>query len=151
MSNPSILVADDAASFEVFRQALTTHLPLVRVATLGQARRALADRPALVVCGCQFDEGRMYDLLRHMKASPMLADVPFVAVRCVEDDLLADALYESVKIAVRALGGNAFVDLLRWKRRWGEAEAAHRLTELVQSLAATPPSDSGPSSAGEPA
>ena len=142
MSAPPILVADDAASFHALREALATDLPLVRVGTLEQARRALADRPPLVVCGCHFDEGRMYDLLRHMKATPALADVPFVAVRCVEDDLLDDALYESVKIAVRALGGNAFVDLLRWQRRWGLAEAGHRLTQLVQTLAAVPPENS---------
>jgi hypothetical protein len=99
--------------------------------------------PALVVCGCHFDEGRMYDLLRHMKATPELARVPFMAVRCVEGDMaLDDALFESVKIAVRALGGNAFVDLLRWQRRHGEAEAAHRLTQLVQDLAQNPPADS---------
>jgi CheY-like chemotaxis protein len=144
MSSPSILVADDDASFEVFRAALNTDLPLTRVATLEQARRALGEPPSLVVCGCHFDEGRMYDLLRHLKASPELARVPFVAVRCVQDDLLDDALYESVKIAVRALGGNAFVDLLRWKRRWGQTEAGHRLTQLVNTLAHSPPADTDP-------
>jgi CheY-like chemotaxis protein len=144
MSRRSILVADNAASFDACREALSTDLPLTHVDTLEQARRALADPPSLVICGCHFDEGRMYDLLRHLKASPQLARVPFVAVRCVQDDLLDDALYESVKIAVRALGGNAFVDLLRWKRRWGVAEAGHRLTQLVQSLASAPPADTDP-------
>ena len=140
MSSPSILVADEAASFDAFRAALTTDLPLTRVSTLEQARRALADPPSLVVCGCHFDEGRMYDLLRHMKGVPELRGVPFMAVRCIEGEL-EDALYESVKIAVRALGGNAFVDLLRWQQRWGAAEASHRLTHLVQTLAGLPPID----------
>ena len=144
MSLPSILLADDAASFAVCREALATDLPLAHVMTMEQARRALADPPSLVVCGCHFDEGRMYDLLRLLKGSRQLARIPFVAVRCVQDDLLDDALYESVKIAVRALGGNAFVDLLRWKRRWGAAEAGHRLTQLVQTLASAPPADTDP-------
>ena len=91
-----------------------------------------------MVCGCHFDEGRIYDLLRYVKADPALAQVPFMAVRCVEGELLDDALYESVKIAVRALGGHTFVDLLRWQRRWGAAEASHRLTALVESLAGSP-------------
>jgi hypothetical protein len=82
----------------------------------------------------------MYDLLRHLKGAPELRSVPFMAVRCIEGEL-EDALYESVKIAVRALGGNAFVDLLRWQRRWGPAEASHRLTHLVQTLSAMPPTD----------
>jgi hypothetical protein len=137
-----ILVADNADSFDAFRAALTGTFPLVHASTLDGAKVALHEVPGLVICGCHFDEGRMYDLLRHLKATPGLQRVPFVAVRCVEGEL-DDALYESVKIAVRALGGNAFVDLLRWQRRWGEAEAAVRLTHLVETLASAPPSDTG--------
>lgn len=143
MSAPRILVADNADSFEAFRAALTSAFQLSTVTTLEAAKKALETPPALVVCGCHFDEGRMYDLLRHMKATAGLVRVPFMAVRCVEGELLDDTLYESVKIAVRALGGNAFVDLLRWQRRWGAAEASHRLTHLVQTLAAAPPADTG--------
>lgn len=138
---PRILVADSAESFAAFRDALTSTFALVHAETFEAARAALAPAPALVVCGCHFDEGRMYDLLRLLKATPGLGNVPFMAVRCVPGELLDDALYESVKIAVRALGGNAFVDLLRWQGRWGPAEASHRLTRLVQTLAATPPAD----------
>lgn len=136
-----LLVADDIASFGVFRDALASPHPLVHVTRFEEAKAALLDGPALVVCGCHFDEGRMYDLLRYLKALPGQAGVPFLAVRCVEGDLLDDALYESVKIAVRALGGNAFVDLLRWQTRWGEAEASLRLTRLVETLLSTPPAD----------
>jgi hypothetical protein len=131
-----ILVADLPDSFEVFRRALTSAFELTHAATFDDAKSALMDPPALVVCGCHFDEGRMYDLLRFLKAAPGLDHIPFIAVRCVPGELLDDALYESVKIAVRALGGNAFVDLLRWQRRWGAVEASHRLTQLVQTLVA---------------
>lgn len=140
---PRILVADNADAFAAFRAALTTSFALVHAATCEKAKQALDPPPSLVVCGCHFDEGRMYDLLRHMKATPGLNRIPFMAVRCVPGELLDDALYESVKIAVRALGGNAFVDLLRWQRRWGTAEAGHRLTHLVQTLAAASPADTG--------
>jgi hypothetical protein len=143
MPDRRILVADNAESFDVLRAALTSNFVLHRVDTVDQARRALADPTSLVICGCHFDEGRMYDLLRHLKATPGLKHLPFVAVRCVEGELLDDALYESVKIAVRALGGNSFVDLLRWQRRWGAVEASHRLTQLLETLAAAPTADSG--------
>jgi hypothetical protein len=133
-----ILVADLPDSFEVFRRALTSAFELTHAAHFDEAKSALMDPPALVVCGCHFDEGRMYDLLRFLKAAPGLDHIPFIAVRCTPGELLDDALYESVKIAVRALGGNAFVDLLRWQRRWGVAEASHRLTQLVQTLVASP-------------
>lgn len=137
-SAPRILVADLPESYEVFRRALTSAFELRHAGSFEDAKAALMDVPALVVCGCHFDEGRMYDLLRFLKAAPALDRVPFVAVRCVPGELLDDALYESVKIAVRALGGNAFIDLLRWQRRWGVAEASHRLTELVHKLVASP-------------
>jgi hypothetical protein len=142
-SAASILVADTPEGVAAFRRALPPAALLVPAYSVDEARALMEPPPALVVCGCHFDEGRMYDLLRHMKATPELARVPFMAVRCVEGDMaLDDALFESVKIAVRALGGNAFVDLLRWQRRHGEAEAAHRLTQLVQDLAQNPPADS---------
>jgi len=138
-----IVIADTPEGVAAFRRALTSTLPLAAAFSVDEARALLRPPPALVVCGCHFDEGRMYDLLRTMKATPALSGVPFMAVRCVESDMaLDDALYESVKIAVRALGGNAFVDLLRWQHKHGEAEAAHRLTRLVESLARNPHADS---------
>jgi CheY-like chemotaxis protein len=140
---PRILVADEPAAFTAFRDALTSSYVLLHAATLDQALAALSDPPALVVCGCHFDEGRMYDLLRHLRADPQLRDLPFLGVRCTPDKLLDGALYESVKIAVRALGGNAFVDLLRWQKRWGAPEAAHRMTHLVETLIKGSPADTG--------
>lgn len=140
---PRVLVADTPESFEVFRDALASPFTLMHATTLESAKAALEPPPALVACGCHFDEGRMYDLLRHLKATKDLSRIPFMAMRCTPGELLDDTLYESVKIAVRALGGNAFVDLLRWQRRWGAAEAAHRLTHLVQTLTAAHPADSG--------
>jgi CheY-like chemotaxis protein len=134
MTGQRILVADTPESVVALRAALTTSLPLHAVSTLEEARAAVAQTPLLVICGCHFDEGRMYDLLRLLKAEPALSKVPFMAVRCLEGEL-EDAIYESVKIAVRALGGNAFVDLLRWQRKYGEQEASHRLTRTVETLA----------------
>ncbi len=140
-NNRRILVADLPEACAAFRAALAGSYALTAVHTLEQARAALAEGPDLVVCGCHFDEGHMYDLLRYLKASADTVRLPFLATRCVPGELLDDALYESVKIAVRALGGNAFVDLLRWQRRWGTAEASHRLTQLVESLLGPGPAD----------
>lgn len=140
---PRILVADHDEAFRAFRDALASPFELVHVTTFEAAKAALMDPPALVACGCEFDDARMYDLLRFLKAAPSLSDVPFIATRCVEGELLNDALYESVKIAVRALGGNAFVDLVRWQRRWGMEQASSRLTHLLQTLTSQPP-DTGP-------
>jgi len=136
-SHAKLLIADDLAAIDAFRLALVAPFSLLPCTTVQQAHRALEEAPDVVVCGCHFDEGGMYDLLRFMKAAPRLAHVPFVAVRCLEGEL-DDTLYEGVRIAVRALGGDAFVDLLRWQRQDGAAQAAHRLTELLARLARSP-------------
>lgn len=143
MPSARVVVADTPSSTALIRHTLPPSLDLVCVSDMKSAREALQQQaPDLVICGCHFEEGRMYDLLRLMKAAPELEQVPFVAIRCVAGEL-EDTLYESVKIAVRALGGNVFVDYLRWQRKYGEAEAGHRLTRLVQQLLAAPHADSG--------
>jgi CheY-like chemotaxis protein len=131
----TLLVADLPEAALVLRQSLTAPFTVREAATLDDAKQLLAQEvPSLVVCGCHFDDGRMYDLLRHLKATARLSKVPYLAVRCLEGEL-DDSLYESVKIAVRALGGSGFVDLRRWQGRYGVAEANHRLTRLVETLA----------------
>ena len=128
-----ILIADSPEAFALLRESLQGPFALHNVTTLEQARKLVQADTPLVICGCHFDEGRMYDLLRYMKSRPELADVPFLALRVLEGKL-DDALYESVKIAIHALGGNGFVDLYRWKLRYGEGEARHRLTRCVQDM-----------------
>jgi len=132
---PPIVVADTAEAFALLRDSLQGAYTLFHAPDLAVARKAVdADTP-LVICGCHFDEGRLYDLLRHMKSEPATAGVPFLALRALEGKL-EDALYESVKIATHALGGNGFIDLYRWKSRYGVIEARHRLTRAVEELAA---------------
>lgn len=138
MSTPParILIADEPGGIEAIRQALAgTAFALVPASTVLDTLRMLRDAQshALVMCGCHVDDGGMYDLLRQMKVMPASAQVPFVAIRSLEGEL-DDTLYDSVAVAVQALGGDAFVDLLRWQREDGHAEAGRRLTALVTRL-----------------
>lgn len=130
-----ILVADTDEAFALVRDSLQGGAVLHHAPTLEHAKRLLSPATPLVVCGCHFDEGRMYDLLRYMKGRPLFASTPFLVVRTVAGQL-DDALYESVEIATRALGGDGFVDLYQWTLRHGKTEADHRLTRAVADLAA---------------
>ncbi len=53
-----------------------------------------------------------------------------------------DHAYDSVRIAAQALGADDFVDLFRWRVRYGDEAAAQRLAQkvlaLVQNPAASP-------------
>lgn len=129
-----IVVADTGDAFALLRDSLGAGLQLANATTLAQARKLIdADTP-LVLCDCHFDDGRMYDLLRYLKATPVLAAVPFLAIR-VQEGELDDAMYESVKIATHALGGDGFVDLFRWRMKYGEQAASRKLAEKLSQLA----------------
>jgi hypothetical protein len=130
-----IVVADSAAAIERVRGTLAV-IPFGQVVanTLPEAKAAVTPETPLVICGCHFDDGRMYELLRHLKACPALAGIPFLSVRVLAGEL-DDAMYESVKIATRVLGGNGFIDLFRWRQLYGEAEADRQFAERVAELA----------------
>jgi hypothetical protein len=135
LSPARILVAAHADAFDVFRQALARPHALEHAASFDEAVGALRSPPALLVCGCHFDEGRMFDLLRTFNRLPACKGVPFLAVRCLRGDTaLDDTLYEGVKIAVDALGGQGFADVLWWQQQFGAAEASRRLRDLVARL-----------------
>ena len=128
-------VADTAAGVELLRGALAeAPFGLVGAHTLPHARAAIVPETPLVICGCHFDEGRMYELLRHLKAQSALTTVPFLSVRTLAGEL-DDAMYESVEIATHVLGGSGFIDLFRWRRRYGEAEAGRQFAQRVAELA----------------
>ncbi|MBK6006390.1 hypothetical protein JJB11_09830 [Ramlibacter ginsenosidimutans] len=136
MSSPArILVADHADAFDVFRQVLAVPHDLEHAASFDEAVRALRSPPSLLVCGCHFDEGRIFDLLRALKKDPACQGVPFLAVRCLRGHTtLDDTLYEGVKIAVDALGGQGFADVLWWQQQFGAEEASRRLRAVVDKL-----------------
>ncbi len=128
-----IVGADTEAALQHVRQMLGGRVQLAGAHTVAQAKAAITGDTPLVLCGCHFDEGRMYDLLRYMKARPQLEFVPFLAIRLLEGEL-EDALYESVKIATSALGGHGFIDLLRWQRLYGHEVASRQFSEAVAAL-----------------
>ena len=134
-TRPPIVVADSAEGVELLRTTLAgAPFELVGAHTLPEARTAVGPRTPLVICGCHFDDGRMYELLRHLKSQAALESIPFLSVRAVAGEL-EDAMYDSVKIATHVLGGSGFIDLFRWRRLYGEAEAARQFAERVAALA----------------
>lgn len=130
-----IVVADSADGIELLRGSLAgVPFGLVGANTLPEARAAVVPETPLVICGCHFDDGRMYELLRHLKAQTALKTIPFLSVRAVAGEL-EDAMYESVKIATHVLGASGFIDLFRWRRLYGEAEAGRQFAQRVAELA----------------
>ena len=109
-SNAKVLVADIAEADETIRGCLPGH-ELHFVRTLGHAIRELRrDGYELIVIGMHFDESRMFELLRYVRSMPQHNDTPVICVQC-QDLMLSEAVLKNMDDAVKALGGNAFIDL----------------------------------------
>lgn len=105
-----VLVADVPEMDERIRHCLPGH-ELTFVRTLAEAVRMLRrDGFSLVVIGLHFDESRMFELLSHVRSLPNYNEVPVVCVQGL-DFIVPDAVKRTVDMAVKVLGGTAFVDL----------------------------------------
>jgi hypothetical protein len=105
-----VLVADVPEMDERIRQCLPGH-ELVMVRTMREAMTALRhDGFSLIVIGVLFDESRMFELLTHVRSLQAYKDA---AVVCVQgsDLMMPEPVMHTVDMAVKALGGTAFVDL----------------------------------------
>src|SRR5690349_10745568 len=106
---PRVLVACPPFAFPTVERALGAHADLMYVNRLMTARAELLahDDISMVVCGVQFDESRMFDLLQFVRRER--SDVPFVCIRVLDegDSRMAS---DAIATAVKALGGVGFVD-----------------------------------------
>jgi CheY-like chemotaxis protein len=120
----SILVADHS---DARLSALLSGHELTFVNTLDEAKKTLTGRNFdLIVIGVHFDESRMFDLLRYVRGQERHRATPVVCVLSAEFARHAIAA-EGLEIAVKALGGTAYVDL----KMSGDSEARRVVDELL--------------------
>jgi|SRR5678810_155440 len=106
----NVLVAAPADMDEKVRECLPGH-ELTFVRSMFDAMSALRhDGFQLVVIDLEFDESRMLELLQHIRSLPRYREVPVI---CVHGDqlTLTGAVMKSIDVAVKALGGVAFLNL----------------------------------------
>ena len=105
-----VLVADVPAMHDRIRECLPGH-ELVFASSMTQAMAALRhDGFSLMVIGLYFDESRMFDLLTHVRSLPVYQEAAVICVQGLEQTL-PEPVMRTVDMAVKALGGTAFVDL----------------------------------------
>jgi PleD family two-component response regulator len=110
-----ILVAD-GPDIEQRIGAILKPRELTFVHTLAEAKRALArDDFALIIIGVHFDESRMFDLLRQVRADERYQATPVVCVASQPFDTPISV--EGLEIATRALAADAFVDFAKYAGR----------------------------------
>lgn len=111
---------------------------LVTCLRMHSAKSCITSGTEIIICGTQFDDGAMFDLLRYTKAIPHLRPIPFLCVR-IAGGRLEEALFESVAMSSMALGAAGFIDLFRWRREFGPEETDRKFRQLIDRLAAGAP------------
>jgi CheY-like chemotaxis protein len=120
----SILVADHS---DARLSALLSGHDLSYVGTMDEARSVLTGRNFdLIVISVHFDESRMFDLLRHVRWQERHRATPVVCVLTTDFSRHA-VTAEGLAIAVKALGGTAYVDL----KSSGDTQARRVIDELL--------------------
>src|SRR3954471_5936456 len=105
-----VLVAASPDTDEKISDCLPGH-DLTFVRSMPEAMRALRhDGYQLIVIGLEFDEHRMLELLQYVRSLPRYSAVPVVCVHA-EYLNLSDAVMKNIDVAVKALGGLAFLNL----------------------------------------
>jgi len=132
---PRILLAAAPVSLEPLALAIGSEFATNVAHNIAQAKAELVHSFDLVVCGLYFDDSRMFDLLRHMKAEASTRVIPFLAVKATPGQLSA-TLLQGVEIACAALGAEKFVELSEWVRLEGQPAAHTRFRNLVTRILA---------------
>jgi hypothetical protein len=131
----NILIADVPELDQRLARALAGYT-LAFVRTLDGARQMLETSDiSLLVTGIHFDDSRMFDLVREVRAHGHKADLPIVCLRAMRLSPVAISS-QTLAVTCRALNANAFIDLTGFAT---EAEADENLRQTVEGLLERPP------------
>jgi CheY-like chemotaxis protein len=127
-----ILVADTSDSDRRL-SAILAGQDVMFARTIGEAQRLLAQQQFdLVMIGVHFDDSRMFDLVRHVRAGGHHAGKPVACVRSHRFISAAAISLEGLEIAARALACNLFLDLTKYPDdAHGNAEVRKLLDALL--------------------
>lgn len=103
------------------------------VSSVDRAVDALCPDLDLILCGLHFDRGRMYEFLKHAKASPVVKAVPFLCVQ-LSSGILPYGAFRSMESAFHVLGGDKLLQVDKWRIELGDEAAFAKLVDVVESM-----------------
>jgi CheY-like chemotaxis protein len=128
-----LIGAEPGSAPLVLYKILEEHYAYVVTSSFAEAQALIADGTDLVLCGLNFSDGRMFDLLRTVKANPDTRSIPFLCIKAVEGTLSPD-IFQGIEIASKALGADEFIELSKWKIELGEEAAFTKLLKIIDRL-----------------
>lgn len=127
-----ILIAAGEEGISRMRAILGPHHAVSVASTIQDALEA-AQHCDLVVCGLEFDESRMFDFLRELKAIEGLQEKPCISVRFLPTNT-ADTVIGGLELAAKAVGATVFLDLPEMDRVLGGGVANRDALAQIQEL-----------------
>lgn len=106
---------------------------LIPCVTLDSAKERVYEEIDLILCGLHFDESRMFDLLRFVKADPTLRHIPFLCIKTLQGDV-EPTFSESIRIATKALGAVGFFDLAASISKVGTEQAKNEIAAYIENI-----------------
>jgi hypothetical protein len=131
----TVLVAVRPQGVDRLTNVLAQEFNLIFCHSLAEVEQQLGPEIDAVVCGTNFDESRMFELLRAVKADTRYKSIPFVCIK-VLDGVLHDATYASVKKASTLMGASGFFDLAQARAELGKVKAAAELRRMLRQFIA---------------
>ena len=107
---PKVLVAIRPEDQDVMRRVFGDEFDVINCTTLAEAQAALSADLSMIACGVHFDDGRMFDLLKLVKAEPQLSAIPFWGV-LRDEGLLSSAITRGIRTAMKSMGANGLFNL----------------------------------------
>lgn len=127
-----ILIAASPEPQAIIRRLLKRH-ELSCAETMTQGEVLLQDGTFdLILCTIVFDDSRMFEFLRLVKANRKWKRIPFVCLRVRPKTLDYRLAIEGVQIASKVLGATAFLDIDSYRVEGKDPETA--LGEAIESF-----------------
>lgn len=101
--------------------------------TLEQAQASLDHTIGSVVCGVHFDNGKVFDYLRHVRARPDTSDTP-VFILLGSGSRYSPSIIHGMRRAAEVLGVTSFTDLTRLTDKFGHEHAFEILRQRLRDL-----------------
>ena len=129
-----IVIAIRPEDAGLMREIMGDEFDLIMCTSLPEAQAALTPGVHMIACGVHFDDGRMFDLLKYVKANEGLRAIPFWGV-LRDEGMLSSAITRGIRTAMKTMGANGLFNLSQM-RTDDQPEILYRelRAALVQSL-----------------
>ena len=132
MKKHTLLICTIPAMRPVLVDALSVRFNLAFCYTLREAVSLLDTGVDAVVCGIYFADGQVFDLLRLVKANPKTKHIPFFTAYGSAGELMT-GVEQGIETATRALGGEGFIPLTRWRSESGDDKAFEKVRNRLDN------------------